>query len=278
MIGRNKHRQEEGPQLRVLAATLEGFRFVARNPGIVLRLALPAALCLTAVHFALFGFAPPPEDETPGLMALLADSGDLIAEILFIAIVLVAWQRRILLGPGAVRMRLSKRELRMSLAVLLLVLVLALVYVAAILAAIPAVMAGAMGLAEGLEAAAWIATAYLAGRLYFALPPIAIDRETSLREAWRASGPQAHKLMLIVAIVSVPFEALSAFATGLSENALYAGAHAVLVGATLLDNVLFMLHILVEASALTFCYAALGGVRHILEARGMAPEPEAAPA
>ena len=282
MFGRKTGNTRSGPRLRVKAAALEGFRFTACNPFTVLRLVAIPALIIAAVEFGLS--MPQLHNLIPKFSGFVADSGELVVTVLLVAVILVAWQRRILLGPGAARMRFGLRELRMIGAVLGIALVLALVHAAAVLVAIPVAMFGAVKVLMGIEGVAWVAMAYLTGRLYFALPPIAIDHGTTMHKAWRVSGAQALKLMVIVALISIPFEVLSYFSDVVSKIALQNGELAVRAGATLLKHFLFLLYIVVEAAALTFCYAALGGVKQIIEARSSeqysadAPGAGAAPA
>lgn len=282
MLGRKKSRPAEGPKLRIWPAALEGYRFTVRNAGTALRLTLLPALCLTGVHFALFGFEPPSEDPEAALGVVLAGLGEVSAMILLIAMVLVAWQRRILLGQGNAKMRLGRREGRMLIALLLLGLLVALVNAAVILLAIGSAAAGAEAAIRVLDVAAKLATAYLTGRFYFMLPPRAMDRKLSLAESWRMSAGHGRDLMAIVVLVGVPVVILSNVAAQAAATALENGAVAMLAGANLFGNFLLMLGIVVEAAAMTFCYAALGGYAHILEARGIEAEskeqPEAAPA
>ena len=56
MLGRKKTEPADGPKLRIWPAALEGYRFTFRNPVTALRLILLPALCITGIHFALFGF------------------------------------------------------------------------------------------------------------------------------------------------------------------------------------------------------------------------------
>lgn len=273
----------DGPQLRVLAAVLEGYRLTFRNPGTALKLILVPALCLTGVHFALSGFAPPPEDieEAATKLALVA-FGELTAMILLIPIALVAWQRRILLGPDHTRMRFGRREGRMLVAILLLGLMVFLGNMAAVtLAETLAGLAGETAAdiaADVMAVVSALVTAWVTGRLYFLLPPRAMDRKLTLSEAWHMSAGYGLKLMAIVVLTGIPVAVLSQIAAGTATAAMENGAGALLVGANLAGNILFMLSLLVEAAALTVCYAALGGIEDVLEVRAAEAAPAAAPA
>lgn len=273
----------DGPQLRVMAAALEGYRFTVRNAGTALRLVLFPALCISGVHFALSGFAPPPEDIVAAADELaLTGLGELAAMILLIPVVLVAWQRRILLGPEHAKMRLGRREGRMLVALLLLGLMVFLGNLVAM--TVGEMIAGLAGEAavdvtvDILIVATKLATAYVTGRLYFLLPPRAMDRKLTVKEAWGMSAGYGLKLMAIVVLIGAPMMILSQLAAGLGVVALENGAVGLLVGANLIGNMLFMFSLVVEAAALTVCYAALGGIEDVLEVRGIGPEFEAAPA
>ena len=280
MLGRKESRPAEGPQLRIWPAALEGYRFTLRNAGTALRLILLPALCITGVHFALFGFEAPAEEPEASLGLALSGLGETVVAILLITMVLVAWQRRILLGSEQAKMRFGRREGRMLVALLVLGLMIALLTVVLMLVAIVVAVSGAEAVINALDIAAKLGTAYLTGRFYFVLPPRAMDRKLSFAEAWRMSAGHGKSLMAIVVLVGAPVVILSNVVAEAAAVSLESGAIGMLAGASLLGNVLFMLGIVVEAAAMTFCYAALGGYRHIMEARGVdpAPEPEAAPA
>lgn len=271
-----------GPRLRLLAAAVEGYRYTFRNIWTALRLILLPALCVSGVHFALFGFAPPPQDPDALAGLALAGLGELSVMLVFIPVVLVAWQRRILLGPEHAKMRLSGREGRMLVSVLILGLMILLGITAAIMVA--ETIAGLAGeaaadvTAEIAFIGTQLATAYLTGRLYFMLPPRAMDRKLSLKEAWQMSSGYGLKLMAIVVLIGIPVAVLSQIVTGVATVAQENNAVIVLVGANLLGNALFMFNITVEAAALTVCYVALGGIEDVMEARGIEPEFATAPA
>ena len=273
----------DGPRLRVLAAVLEGYRFTFRNTGMALKLILLPALCLTGVHFALSGFDPPPEDIVAAADELaLAALGELSAMILLIPVVLVAWQRRILLGSEHAKMRFGRREGRMLVALLVLGLMVFLGNMAVMMVAeTVAGLAGEVAVGVTLDVmlvATTLATAYVTGRLYFLLPPRAMDRKLTLGEAWSMSAGYGLKLMAIVVLAGIPVALLSQITAGVATVALENGAVAMLVGANLTGNVLFMVNLVVEAAALTICYAALGGIEDVLEVRAAETELVAAPA
>lgn len=274
----------DGPRLRLLPAVLEGYRFTFRYAGKTLWLTLLPALCLTGIHFALFGFAPPSDDPEAALGVAMASLGEFPALILFITMAVVAWQRRILLGPEFAKMRFGRRELRMLVTLLLLGLMIALGNMAAM--TLVDTIAGMVGEVENdmmvdiTFVAINFATAYVTGRLYFMLPPRAMDRKLSVGEAWDMSAGYGMKLTAVIVLAGFPVTALSQIVSQVTMAALQNGAIPLLVGSTLLGYFLFLFSILVEAAALTICYAALGGVDEILEARGFetAQEPELVPA
>ena len=269
--------------MRVVAAALEGYRFTFRNEGTASKLILLPALCITVVHFALSGFAPPPEDiEAAAGELALAALGELTAMILLIPVVLVAWQRRILLGREHAKMRFGRREGRMLVTLLLLGLMVFLGIMAATMLA--ETLAGLAGMAtsermvDAMIVATNLATAYVTGRLYFLLPPRALDRKLSIGEAWQMSAGYGMHLMAIVVLAGIPVAVLSQIVAGVAAVALESGAVALLVGANLFGNVLFVFSMLVEAAALTICYAALGGIEDVLEVQAAEAQPVAAPA
>lgn len=270
----------DGPRLRILAAALEGYRFMFRHKGAALWLTLFPALCITGVHFALFGFAPPSEDPEAALGLVLTSLGELGVVLLLVPIVLVAWQRRILLGPKYAKMRLGRREGRMLVTLFVLGLLIGLGVLAAFM-----LVNTVVGWIDEVDVdltfyiaavVTYLAIAYVTGRLYFLLPPRAMDRKLSVMEAWDMSGGYGMKLMVIVVLVGLPGVGLSQILSPVAAAALEDGAVPLLVGVTFIGNILLMFKIVIEAAALTICYAALGGIEEILEVRGVkvAPEPE----
>lgn len=282
MLGWKKSEKASGPKLRVLPAALEGYRFAFRNIGTALRLILVSAFCLTGVHVALFGLDPLASEDA-GEMARLVLLGllNMVFIVLMATIVLSAWQRRILLGPGYAKMRFGRREVRMFLAVLAIGLIVALAMaVIGILAGL--LESAGIGAAGKLELVGNLVAAYFIGRLYFILPARAMDRKLGFREAWKMTANRGKELMAVVVVTGFPVAILSEVVMGVYATGLEAGAVGIIVGTAALDNVLFMLGIVAEGAAMTFCYAALGGYEHILEARRAeaeaAAETEAAPA
>lgn len=270
MLGWKKSEKASGPQLRVLPAALEGYRFTFRNIGTALRLILVSTLCLSGVHFAVAG-ANPIENETRFALAAIAE---VVAMVVLAAIVLVAWQRRILLGPGYAKMRFGRREGRMLLAVLMLgfLIVLAGALVVLPISAIMGTEGGAI--ADKLELLANLAMAYVTGRLFFVLPARAMDRKLSFREAWKMTAGHSKGLMFVALIVGIPVILLSNLTLDAYYTAMENAAVAMMAATHLLHSFLFMLEIVVTAAAMTFCYAALGGYEHILEARRAEAEAE----
>lgn len=269
---------KKGTRIKTGAAALEGFRIVARKALFVLPLAVSAAILISTMYFFVDKLGIPKEG-VAGASGSLADLSETMIAVMLIAVILVVWLRRVLLGPAGEGPHLSMRTLHMLMAVFAIGLALVLVKVAAIAAGLLLARNDMNILILGADAVAWVVAAWVIGRFFFALPPISLGRRMAFGKAWKMSGDQSPRLMLVVVLIGVPFEILTGLLARLQETLLLGDSPTILVAVVVVKNFVLVLHIFVGSAALSICYAALGGVGPIVEARRNLPrEPETATA
>lgn len=177
--------------------------------------------------------------------------------------VLVAWHRRVLLGPqglpAGLPLRLDRRAG--------LYLVQAMIYAAAmaIVFWVPVLVFTGFGRNESAPFAAagvagmvvlWLIELYLFYRVSLAFPAIALDRRMPVAEAWRISGGNGLRLLVIGLMVLSPILIPQAITLMLPY---FLGNTAVFVISRVVYDGLALAGCMIFASMLSIAFAELGG-------------------
>ncbi len=258
----------QGAKIRIWRMVAESYRFLLAHPGVLVRIGWLPLLLLYGINLAFGGLNAWPQSQD--LSALLPPlgrlTGNVLAQSLVAAAVLVAWHRVVLLGeaavPGVFALHAGLREAKYLatwlLLSLLFMLVLTLVSLAIVALGFGAMLGaqavlGAAGSAGGValgQPAQFIAlqvlslicalliAAYATTRLSLILPALATDRQRSFGTAWQLSAGSGWRLVAASLLVMLPMQAgylvAARLAAGLADSPLYWPAALLASGFTLL--------------------------------------------
>lgn len=203
------------------------------------------------------GDAAPP---LPGPEFLFA-----VAIMLVISItVQVAWHRRVILGPDGLPpgfpLSVGRREglFLVRVAAILMLLFLILVFSLVLLAGyMRDGSPGAQIVGYGGLAVILLGDLYLACRLWLILPATAVDKETSFKQSWAVSNGAGWRVTLIWLAAVLPITAMryAILWPGLASHSAN-----LIFAAGILSSALGLLGYALSATALSLCYAQLGGL------------------
>jgi hypothetical protein len=251
------------PVLRIVGAS---YGFVLLNLRDFLRTAwLPfIALVVMLVIHGMPEHAPETNGDQP---PQLPGPDFLIALIIFLIIsvtVQVAWYRRVLLGPDGLAsgfpLALGRREGRFfmrMIGVLLLMLMLLLFALSVLGGILPAESPGAITMGYTALAVILLGEYYIASRLSLVLPATTVDAGTSFGHAWRLGHDNGWRIVLVLLGVQLPIT-LTWFAIQVPTVHTDTALQYYAVGIAL--NALGLLGYVLSATAMSLCFAQLGGL------------------
>ena len=250
---------EKLPVLKIVAAS-DGFvllngRDFLRGAGVPF-----VAMAALDIIFAVNAPEPGPEGgETPQMNISMLFA---LAVQLFVTVtVLVAWHRRVLLGPEGLPpgfpLALGAREGRFFGRFLsIIVVLLTFIFFASNIFG-PFVLRGSetmqsLGIA-GLVGVG-LAGIYLASRLLLILPATAVDNRFNFGDAWRLSAGNGWRLSLAWFLTLLPVLAIE---LPLLALIIFSDSREFAIGAAIVSEALSLLDLVLGATALSLCYTRL---------------------